>query len=94
MSTRYPSIQVNPLDLSPNYAGTIMAITNGIGSLIGIAAPNGVGVLTPNVRRILLRVDEIHFKFLFRSLKQLTVEEWRVVFWIIYYDCFVDALGF
>lgn len=43
-------MKVNPLDLSPNYAGSLMAVTNGIGAITGIAAPVFVGVLTPNVR--------------------------------------------
>lgn len=41
-------MKVNALDLSPNYAGTLMGITNGIGALTGIAAPYLVGVLTPD----------------------------------------------
>lgn len=45
----YPGMRVNALDLSPNYAGSIIAITNGAGSLAGIAAPTFVGMMTPNV---------------------------------------------
>ena len=48
MSSALPGIQVNPLDLSPNYAGTLMALTNGIASLTGTAAPYLIGVLIPN----------------------------------------------
>ncbi|GAB0095292.1 putative inorganic phosphate cotransporter [Sergentomyia squamirostris] len=48
MGTFYPGMKVNPLDLSPNYAGTLMAITNGIGAITGILAPYVVGVMTPN----------------------------------------------
>ncbi|XP_037911071.1 putative inorganic phosphate cotransporter isoform X2 [Hermetia illucens] len=48
MGTFYPGMKVNPLDLSPNYAGTLMAIVNGIGAITGILAPYIVGVLTPN----------------------------------------------
>ncbi|XP_031628445.1 putative inorganic phosphate cotransporter [Contarinia nasturtii] len=48
MGTFYPGMKVNPLDLSPNYAGSIMAVTNGIGALTGVAAPVFVGVMTPN----------------------------------------------
>ena len=29
-------MKVNALDLSPNYAGSLMATTNGIGALTGI----------------------------------------------------------
>lgn len=49
MGTFYPGMKVNPLDLSPNYAGTLMAITNGIGAITGIIAPTLVGLMTPNV---------------------------------------------
>ena len=31
-------MKVNALDLSPNFAGTLMGITNGIGALTGIIA--------------------------------------------------------
>ncbi|XP_023248638.1 putative inorganic phosphate cotransporter [Copidosoma floridanum] len=41
-------IKVNVLDLSPNHAGVLMGIQNGVGALAGIAAPYTVGVLTPN----------------------------------------------
>lgn len=42
-------MKVNPLDLSPNYAGSLMAVTNGIGAITGVAAPYLVGVMTPHV---------------------------------------------
>lgn len=54
-------MKVNALDLSPNYSGTLMAITNGIAALTGIITPYIVGILTPNQ----------------------TVQEWRLVFWIV-----------
>lgn len=47
MGAFYPGMKVNPLDLSPNYAGTLMAITNGIGAITGIIVPYIVGVMTP-----------------------------------------------
>lgn len=46
---RMAGMKVNPLDLSPNYAGSLMAVTNGIGALTGVAAPYLVGVMTPHV---------------------------------------------
>lgn len=52
MGTFYPGMKVNPLDLSPNYAGTLMAITNGIGAITGIIAPTLVGLMTPNVSHV------------------------------------------
>ncbi|XP_069685198.1 putative inorganic phosphate cotransporter isoform X2 [Periplaneta americana] len=48
MGAFYPGMKVNALDLSPNYAGTLMAIVNGIGAISGIVTPYLVGVLTPN----------------------------------------------
>lgn len=36
MGTYNPGLRVNCLDLRPNYAGSIMAIANGIGALTGI----------------------------------------------------------
>ncbi|CAH1397962.1 unnamed protein product [Nezara viridula] len=48
MGAFIPSLKVNALDLSPNYAGTLMAIVGGIGAISGILTPYLVGVLTPN----------------------------------------------
>ncbi|XP_055299422.1 sialin-like [Sitodiplosis mosellana] len=48
MGTYYPGMKVNALDLSPNYAGSLMALTNGIGALTGVASPVFVGYMTPN----------------------------------------------
>lgn len=49
MGAFYPGMKVNALDLSCNFAGTLMAIVNGIGALSGIITPYLVGILTPNV---------------------------------------------
>lgn len=57
MGTFYPGMKVNPLDLSPNYAGSIMALTNGIGAITGVVAPTLVGFLTPNVSAELERTN-------------------------------------
>lgn len=48
MGAYYSGMKVNALDLSPNFAGTLMGITNGIGAITGIVAPYLVGALTPN----------------------------------------------
>jgi MFS transporter, ACS family, solute carrier family 17 (sodium-dependent inorganic phosphate cotransporter), other len=42
--------RVNNMDLSPNYAPTIISIVNTCGSLMGILAPIIVGIFTPDVR--------------------------------------------
>ncbi|XP_019869672.2 putative inorganic phosphate cotransporter isoform X5 [Aethina tumida] len=48
MGTFYCGMKVNALDLSPNFAGTLMAIVNGVGAITGIIAPYLAGALTPN----------------------------------------------
>lgn len=48
MGTFYCGMKVNALDLAPNYAGTVMAIVNGIGAITGIITPYLVGLLTPD----------------------------------------------
>lgn len=48
----YPGLRVNLLDLSPNYAGTIMALSNGVGAIAGVVAPTFVGMMTPDVSNI------------------------------------------
>lgn len=48
MGNYYPSLKVNSLDLSPNYAGSVIALTNGLGSLAGISAPIFLGIMTPD----------------------------------------------
>jgi ACS family sodium-dependent inorganic phosphate cotransporter len=40
MSAFYSGIKANNLDLSPNFAGAIMALTNGWGAVIGIITVN------------------------------------------------------
>lgn len=40
-----------PMDLSPNYSGTIMSAGNAAGAVTGFLAPYTVGLLTPNVSR-------------------------------------------
>ena len=50
MGTFYPGMRVNAMDLSPNYAGTIMAFVNGFGATSGFIAPYLIGYMTMNVR--------------------------------------------
>lgn len=40
---------LNPIDLSPNYAGTLAGIMGTFGCLMGIVVPIIVSQLTPNV---------------------------------------------
>ena len=43
----FPGIKANALDLSPNYAGSVMAVSHGIAGLCGVFAPIVVGKLVP-----------------------------------------------
>lgn len=36
MGAYYSGMKANNLDLSPNFSGAIMALTNGIGAIVGI----------------------------------------------------------
>ena len=67
-----PAIKVNVLDLSPNYAATLMGLCNGIGALTGSLAPYILGALTPNQ----------------------TLEEYRLVFWIVFIVLVISNLIF
>lgn len=49
MGCYYAGVIVNGLDLSPNFAGSLMALQNGFSAMTGFAAPYFVGVLTPDV---------------------------------------------
>lgn len=56
MGAFYAGMKLSPLDMSPNYAGTLMAITNGIGAITGVITPFLVGVMTPNVSNIFISI--------------------------------------
>uniref|UniRef100_A0A0A9Y1L0 Putative inorganic phosphate cotransporter n=1 Tax=Lygus hesperus TaxID=30085 RepID=A0A0A9Y1L0_LYGHE len=48
MGFYYPSLKINTVDLSPNFAGTVGALTHSMGGLSGIIVPYVIGLLTPN----------------------------------------------
>lgn len=48
MGTFYPSLKVNPIDLSPNHAGVLGAMMHCIGSISGILVPFLIGIMTPD----------------------------------------------
>lgn len=51
MGTFYSGHKANNLDLSPNYAGILMALSNGTGAISGMIGPYIVGVITTNVTK-------------------------------------------
>ncbi|XP_046394163.1 putative inorganic phosphate cotransporter isoform X1 [Ischnura elegans] len=48
MGAYYPGVKINALDLSSNYAGLLMAISNGIGAITGIITPFLIGEIAAN----------------------------------------------
>lgn len=48
----FSSVRMNALDLSPNYAGSIMALVNGMGCLSGMLTPYITGLITSDVSKI------------------------------------------
>lgn len=48
----YLGFQVNHIDLSPNYAGTLMGITNGSANVMSALAPLAVGRVVTNVTNV------------------------------------------
>ncbi|XP_030569770.1 putative inorganic phosphate cotransporter [Drosophila novamexicana] len=48
MGPYYAGQKLTPMDMSPSYSGTLMALTNGLGSIAGLLSPPIVGVMTPN----------------------------------------------
>lgn len=51
MGPYYSGMKLTPLDVCPNYAGTLMAVSNGAGSLCGYLSPTLVRLMTPNVSK-------------------------------------------
>lgn len=49
MGTFYCGMKVNALDLSPNFAGPLMAVVNGVGAIAGIVSPYVAGAITKDV---------------------------------------------
>ncbi|KAH8260040.1 putative inorganic phosphate cotransporter [Drosophila bipectinata] len=56
MGSYYAGMKLSPLDMSPNYAGTLMAMTNGIAACAGLVSPYVAGLLTPNANMTEWRV--------------------------------------
>lgn len=75
----YPGMRVNALDLSPNYAGTIMAISNGAAALSGIVVPTFIGYMTPNVRHLIIEFGNASVNsFLFKIHMLISVNTWTM----------------
>lgn len=75
MGFYYSSMRVNALDLAPNYAGTLMAIINGLGAISGMITPYLVGALIEDVSIRFLNgsseLDLIHPQLSFIDIKNM-----------------------
>ena len=52
----YPGMRVNILDLSPNYAGALLAYTNGVGVIASFIFPGITGMIITDVRQIMIKI--------------------------------------
>lgn len=87
----------NHIDIAPNYAGTLMAITNTVATLPGIIMPLFVGAVTHgNVSFNLAEFEYFFLEFgnshilticfgfylLFSHRMQQTISAWRIIFFV------------
>ena len=49
MAFYYPGMRINVFDITKNYAGTVVALVNGLGAVSGAISPTLRGYLTPHV---------------------------------------------
>lgn len=49
MGVYYSHVKINALDLGPNYAGVLMALSNGMGAVTASVSPLFASYMTPNV---------------------------------------------
>lgn len=80
----FPGLRVNALDLSPNYAASIISVVNGAGSLTGVVVPTFIGFMTPDVRPKSCLSHIILSLFIWVYSFQSSLEQWRTIFWIAF----------
>ncbi|KAG4077083.1 hypothetical protein HA402_016070 [Bradysia odoriphaga] len=81
----YLGYQVNHIDLAPNYAGTLMGITNGVANIFSIVAPLIVGFIVtdetnPNQWRIIFFIAAgVYFigNLMFVIFGRVTTQPWN-----------------
>lgn len=52
MGTFYCGMKVNSIDLTPNYAGSLMGLVNGVASITGFVGPELAGFITTEVLQL------------------------------------------
>jgi len=77
MGSMFSGFLSNHIDIAPNFAGTLVALTNTAATLPGIVVPLFVGFVTKgNVREMHLNILENIFKWLSRII--LLAKHWRL----------------
>lgn len=74
-------MKANVLDLAPNYAGTIMAVSNGLGSLPGFFAVRGLIAVICMLNIIMLFSTSQPY-IIGLIAKDQTLPQWRTVFYM------------
>ena len=79
----YTGFFVNPLDIAPNYSGTILGITNAFGAVPGWLAPLMAGAFTREGGIFIFRLfkNQISFYQIFRGFQQ-TINNWQKVWYV------------
>nr|CAD7426774.1 unnamed protein product [Timema monikensis] len=86
----YVGFQVNHIDLSPNYAGTMMGITNCVANIMSIMGPLMVGVIVHDDSKGENLITVFCIVFITHLMFQTLAAEWKTVFFIaacIYFLC-------
>ena len=52
IGNHFAGVRVNPLDLAPNYAGTVISIVNGLATIVTFVFPIIIGMIISDVSRV------------------------------------------
>lgn len=74
--------QCNHIDLAPNYAGTLMGITNCCANIMSIIAPLVVGLIVKEEVSCEGYIEIEWTKIKLKSFPQSNSDQWRIVFFI------------
>ena len=87
---------MNHADLSPNYSGFLMSVTNTVASLPGFLAPLLTGVITQGNVRVAVKSNVIFSPILIplTSSLQSTIAAWRIIFLIAASFYIIPAITF
>lgn len=88
----------NHMDISPNFAGTLMALTNTVATIPGIALPQLVGYITNGNVSCFRNKSNFElcciFFYLFFFVKKQTIHAWRLIFGLTNVMYFVELVTY